>query len=431
MEIENNASKPKILVFMIIMVLAGSGSTITIKILQSIDAKNSGFYHPWFCTFIMFIGELLCLIPYFIFNANSNKKVEKKRTINSGKGSSYNSHSSRSQSLVGKSDGTEIVKPELSVFWVIIPALFDMCGSTLLFLGLTNMASSVYQMLRGSVILFIALGSIKLLKRRLFRHNWLGMILVLIGLLLVGIGYIYDIHNKEKDAQTSPWGVIMVIASCIFTAGLFICEELLMTKYKCHPLKLVGLEGLWGVIIYLVFLFLAYYIPCPVSDKDFDLRKGVCAKNDNDEWVLENIYFAVKQMDPTGDDSDPRVLVLILLYLIIIPIFNSVGVWITKNVSATARSIIDTIRTLIVWIVFLTVPVAMSIREYFDSIQLVGFIFCICGNIIYHEVLILPFWGLNKNTKEELRKEITEGVIQEEVVKDQMTQKLIDSWKHL
>jgi hypothetical protein len=60
------------------------------------------------------------------------------------------------------------------------------------------------------------------------------------------------------------------------------------------------------------------------------------------------------------------------------------------------------LRTILVWIFFLTIPT--PIEEKFSWIQLVGFVFLVLGTLIYNEVLVLPFWGFNLNTKEEKEK---------------------------
>lgn len=41
-----------------------------------------------------------------------------------------------------------------------------------------------------------------------------------------------------------------------------ISEEMLFIKYKAHALKMTGLEGCFGLMIYLVALFILNFIPC-------------------------------------------------------------------------------------------------------------------------------------------------------------------------
>lgn len=55
-----------------------------------------------------------------------------------------------------------------------------------MYLGLTYTHASVFQMLRGSVVIFTGILSVVVLKRKLYAFNWFGMFLVLVGLALVG-----------------------------------------------------------------------------------------------------------------------------------------------------------------------------------------------------------------------------------------------------
>ena len=44
--------------------------------------------------------------------------------------------------------------------------------------------------------------------------------------------------------------------------------------------------------------------------------------------------------------------------------------------------------------------VPTAIPESFHILQFIGFIFLVIGTVIHNEVLIIPFWGFNHNTKE-------------------------------
>lgn len=58
---------------------------------------------------------------------------------------------------------------------------------------------------------------------------------------------------------------------------------------------------------------------------------------------------------------------------------------------------VDASRTLLVWIFFMLYPKQYSEHEYFDYVQLLGFIVQVVGTLIFNEVLVLPFLGLNKH----------------------------------
>jgi hypothetical protein len=81
--------------------------------------------------------------------------------------------------------------------------------------------------------------------------------------------------------------------------------------------------------------------------------------------------------------------------------FNGFGVSVTKNASSAQRATIDTARTLVIWLFFLTFTI-YGRRENFYWLQLVGFLFLIVGTLVFNEILIVPFLGFNLYTKEAL-----------------------------
>ena len=104
--------------------------------------------------------------------------------------------------------------------------------------------------------------------------------------------------------------------------------EKIMARYSVAPLVAVGLEGFFGALsIVLAMPLLARY--ASVSPF-FDLPRG---------W---------HQMVDT-----PTVLYSGVVIALSIAFFNFFGLSVTRHVSATARSLTDTCRTLIIWIVSL------------------------------------------------------------------------------
>lgn len=91
--------------------------------------------------------------------------------------------------------------------------------------------------------------------------------------------------------------------------------------------------------------------------------------------------------------------------------FNFFGVSVTKNASAAQRSTIDTSRTVLIWIFFLTVKIPGVKSEKFSFLQLAGFILLVFGTLVYNEILVLPFLGFDKNTKKAREQRAKHGLI--------------------
>ena len=137
----------------------------------------------------------------------------------------------------------------------------------------------------------------------------------------------------------------MLIISQLFAGSMFIVEEKLLGDYYLDPLKVVGLEGFWGVIMYAILLPIFQYIPCHID--------SLCPYG-----VLEDTGRAFKDYGANY--------VLIILSIAIcfsIAFFNAFGVTVTKHASAAQRSTIDTSRTVLIWIFFLVVQIYSKYLE--------------------------------------------------------------------
>jgi hypothetical protein len=123
------------------MLLFGTLNTVIMKMQDETvvginpDGTANKFTHPYFQCAVMFVGELFCMVLYAI-----------KRMCSSGDGPS----------------GREGLNPLVVSF----PAMFDICGSSLMFVALTMCAASVYQMMRGVIVVITALMAMYFLNRR-------------------------------------------------------------------------------------------------------------------------------------------------------------------------------------------------------------------------------------------------------------------------
>jgi drug/metabolite transporter (DMT)-like permease len=110
-----------------------------------------------------------------------------------------------------KAAGVMHLKTNINPLLLAIPAAFDICASTLMNIALTMVAASVYQMLRGTIIIITALMSIIFLKRKLYRHHWSSIACIFIGVFMVGLAAM--IWSSDTDAPTKPLGLILLVIS--------------------------------------------------------------------------------------------------------------------------------------------------------------------------------------------------------------------------
>jgi drug/metabolite transporter (DMT)-like permease len=406
---ENNKPKTltdcQIYLFMLLLLITGSINTIANKMQQnttSIETKYAG--HQKFITFCMFNGELLCLLIYWLKEGRLKKKE-------------------KSEALIENNDKDEkkSKKKKPKIWYFLFPAFFDILGSSISSISLSFLPSSIYQMFRGAIIIFTCTFSIIILKSKYYRQHFLGIFIVVIGLVIVGLNAVFNPKPKadssseeESESEGSiAFGIFLVVLSQLFSCFLVITEEKILKGYEIPPLKAVGLEGMWGVLCYIVLLFIFYFIRCESWPKM--LKEGVCIKDYYTGAIrFENALFAFQQIYESTELK-----CYLSLYIISIASFNFSGLTISKYASSTSRTVVDTCRTIIVWAFFLTMPfIPEDIKETFSWLQLLGFAIIILGGVIYNEILVIPFCGFGDNTKEAIKKRKEEQKINEEKGED-------------
>jgi len=330
------------MIFAVGMLISGTVNTISSKLQDEVKVVGipgstaRTFSHPAVQTLTMFMGESLCMIVYFI----TERRRKKQAAITPG--------------------GDVEKRPTNFPLWTFaLPAMCDMTGSTLMYIGLLLTYPSVYQMLRGMIVVFTGIFSYLFLGRKLRPYHIIGMLLIIIGTFLVGLASV--LHQKDK-APNPMLGNILVVGAQIVAATQMVLEEKFIGKYNVHPLRVVGNEGVWGMVVTAILLFVAYWIP-PIRHQDNS---------------LDAIYQIINSHELLG---------ALLLSVFSIAFLNFFGISVTKYLSATHRTTIDATRVVLVWAVSLLVH-----WEVFQWLQLVGFIVLMCGTSIFNEIVKFPFF---------------------------------------
>ena len=105
--------------------------------------------------------------------------------------------------------------PPVNVKLFAIPAWLDTIESCLKNVAVTMIAQSVVQMLRSTVFVYCALMALFFLKKRLYRHHWTSMIIVVTGVILVGVSYLL----RDQDSTNTYSGSDIVIGLVLLQVG--------------------------------------------------------------------------------------------------------------------------------------------------------------------------------------------------------------------
>jgi drug/metabolite transporter (DMT)-like permease len=266
----------------------------------------------------MFIGEMGCWLFVGVFSlyAKYHPKavppqeegyesvVQEENGFHENDGDSIHSNTTlinpAVKVLVRPTDEGRIPLVGWKVLMLALPAICDICGTTLMNVGLLFVVPSIYQMTRGALVLFVGLFSVIFLRRKLHLFQWFALVTVVLGVAIVGLaGAIYKEKEKapaetvmlliraavstvEKEARTpeairTMVGVFLIAGAQVFTASQFVLEEYILEKYALEPLKVVGWEGLFGFLV-TVFGMIVLHLAIGRTTKGqygyFDMKEG-------------------------------------------------------------------------------------------------------------------------------------------------------------
>jgi len=345
------------------MLITGSINTISTKAADQAWTTNRygervQFNHPFFQAVCMFLGEFLCLLAF---------------------------HASL---LRGRMTGKEVEKAKpFNRFVLLLPALCDMTATSTMYVGLSLTDASIFQMLRGSVVIFTGVFRVVFLKKKLAPHHWLGMFFVMAGTAVVGTTSLIPAcssgsSSSGTDQSKATLGNILIIFAQIIVAVQMVVEEKFIDGYNIPALQVVGWEGIFGFCTLSVVLTIMYFVQAPSSFCAYaggPYEKGGVAYPAHCDH-FEDAYDAFVQMGNSG-----MVTGMLLLNLMSIAFFNYFGVSVTKHINASTRMVLDSLRTMIIWAFSLGMA-----WEQFCYVQVIGFVTLLTGTMVYNELIKVP-----------------------------------------
>lgn len=129
----------------------------------------------------------------------------------------------------------------------------------------------------------------------------------------------------------------------------------------CHRKPFPPFPGFFGFVVLSLLLIPMYFIHVG----DF---------SNNPRHVLEDALDAFCQIG-----HQPLILLALLGNTVSIAFFNFAGISVTKEISATTRMVLDSLRTLVIW------AVSLALRwEQFQGLQVLGFVVLLLGTALYN-----------------------------------------------
>jgi drug/metabolite transporter (DMT)-like permease len=148
----------------------------------------------------------------------------------------------------------------------LIPTVLDYLSTICYLIALNFIPASVYQNLRGGVVLTTFLFEYTCLRLQPTRPRIVGCLIVMIGLVEIGaVNYLMsNASDLQKEEILIGYALILI---ALFGNGLhFVYEAHLLAKYEVEPLFMVGIEGLYGMVISFVLIPLLQLMPCSFGE---------------------------------------------------------------------------------------------------------------------------------------------------------------------
>lgn len=259
------------LVLVVGMLFTGTLNTIAQKIQNDAYANGTSrvphaFTHPWFQTMLMFLGEMLCLVGYaFVLLKDrfcAAPVVAKPDDWDI-------SESDGVTKMLMKKDEPPQLSPSVFQWVLIMPTLCDLTGSTLGGIGLLYTTASVWQMLRGSIVIFSGIMSVIFLDLKMTYHHYYGMAIVTLGLFTTGYSSFVKSSSGTLLGDFSSGemilGIGLTVLGRLISSCQYIVEEQFVKKRNLPPLVVVGMEGLFRLPYHVL-----HYLACDVLRPQFE-----------------------------------------------------------------------------------------------------------------------------------------------------------------
>lgn len=352
-----------IVFYVVSMIISGTVNTLTTKMqFQTYSTNKDGDYvpftKPWFATFNM-LAAMACvgIVDKIV------RTISPPQTL------------TPDAAYAPLTEESEDASYRRKVLMVSVPAAFDLVATAFCCMGMLYLPASIWQMLKGGSIIFCAILSVLCLKRELFKFHWLGLVLCVSGLIVVGMSNVLGSEDSNSNGTSEILlGMGLVMLGQVVQAGQLVAEEYLMKDVDLPGMQIIGWEGIWGTLLMLIVVYpLLWFVP------------------GHDHGHFED---AVDTFTMVG--NSPHLFGLVVVYLLSCGSFNASGIAVTGALSATHRMMMDASRTSVIWGFGLAVhyydPESPSGEAWtpYSYLQLIGFLILVTGQAIYGQVLKLP-----------------------------------------
>ena len=322
---------------------------------------NISLFNTVFILTLMYIAETCILVLYYI---------QKKNTI------------------IKRKNGMDFLpnsnKEKLKVLLIIVVLFIVDCSSSIVMIYITGIEilSFCNMILKGIVLLAATILSMVILNYTYYKHHWLGLIIISIGLLIFTFNDFNLNWSKIIKVNNSIGSIIVaILLGYIWSAFQEVLEKYLIEIKYISPFSVVGLEGLGGLIMMMIVITFFCIIP---NDLGFSFT--------NYSIYLGHIFTDCSAILPYYG------ILFIGLFLI-----NTFRILTNNYYYPTYKGISDVFADFFGWIIFSWIGLTENENKFhYYIIKVISYVLMTLGVVIYLEIIQLNFLGLKQNTRKEI-----------------------------
>lgn len=259
-----------------------------------------------------------------------------------------------------------------AILTVAVPSSVDMVSTALNTYGSQYISLSLAFIFKGGRVVFSAILTMTLLKRRLYMHHWTSVFLCIVGLIVAASSQLFT-------EPSSVFGVAMVLGAELFKALRIVIEEKLMKCDSFEPTFIVGIEGLYGAFVFGITLIVVWL--------------GIPGYEAGSFENLPDTFYRIAHSE--------RLIALFCIFPIVTCIVSIVSAVVTRNLSAVHNGLISVIRVGLLWMcelffyyTFMGSTFGMQMGEpwnRYSVLKLIGFGIVLFSTLLYDEDIKLKW----------------------------------------
>lgn len=340
---------------------------------------------PFLFTFLCSLAETTCgfILLFKKCYKKYNKELKLKEvTVDLG------STTINKKELIDKSKDS----PKLPFFndnnlYILIPLSlgnFFICFVSFCLGGVKRINENNYSYQVGTLsLIWLTFLCHKLINTPIYKHHFISIVLICLCQIILGCGVIKIIKLDEMALDFS-----LLLLCDLFFSTKHAIEKYLMEKKNMLVYKLIFIEGILGIIINVVFVFVFWYIPCP---PELEFCSG----------------GAITNFDKLFDNLNKIPFDLFMIYALSIGV-NLFVLLTNKFFSPTHRFVFDTVSSILQIVIgamkamFIGGTVVSEITLFWKITNIVTYGVIFIGCLIYNEIIVLNFCGIGDFTKNQI-----------------------------